>query len=156
MSKEILSEPCDLLGSILWRRCLAGSSDLAARGEHLASPSCKAQDCWVSTGAFALSVWKISALCHSSCQPFKTVPYQTVIYLLIYRSAKRIQISPITECYVLNLPLFSWKPTTILIADTDIRRKTVLLLPPHVARTPKPSALDRYLMGDTFRKSHWL
>lgn len=44
----------------------------------------------------------------------------------------------------------------MLITDIDIRRKTMLLLPPCVVRTlkTKPSALDRYLMGDTFRKSY--
>lgn len=44
----------------------------------------------------------------------------------------------------------------MLITDTDIRRKMVLLLPPRVVSTLKKEfgALDRYLIGDAFRKSH--
>lgn len=44
----------------------------------------------------------------------------------------------------------------MLITDTDIRRKMVLFLPPRVVSTLKKEfgALDRYLIGDAFRKSH--
>lgn len=81
------------------------------------------------------------------------VIYHTCFF---YSAAKRIQISPVAEHYVLNLPLFSLKPAAMLITDIDIRRKTMLLLPLCVVRTlkTKPSALERYLMGDTFRKSY--
>jgi len=44
----------------------------------------------------------------------------------------------------------------VLIADTDIRRKMAVLLPPRVAHTLKKGfgALDSCLMGDAFRNGH--
>lgn len=46
----------------------------------------------------------------------------------------------------------------VFIGDTGTRREMVLLLPPYVISTLKTEsrALNRYVMGDTFRNSHRL